>query len=132
MSASNKGCAYFDDDYIVDESIDNYFESVIRKEAGEPISTEYENIDWDDELGYTRDMKGESYEDIDMSYRRIEQVQEYYDDRIESIDDVVYMVEQVDWTKYGVSQKDGEVQALRFIKDNSVLRFPDDHIIENK
>ena len=69
---------YFDDDYIVDESIDNY------------------------------------------------------GDRIELMDDVVYMVEQGDWTKHGVSQKDREVEALRFIKDNSVLRFPDDHIIKNK
>lgn len=124
---------YFDDDVVIDDSIDDYFESVIRnKETGEPISTEYEDIDWDDELGYTRNMGGEPYEDIVYRRNKIEQAQEYYDDRIESIDDVVYMVEQVDWTKYGVSQKDGEVQALRFIKDNSVLRFPDDHIIENK
>lgn len=124
---------YFDDAVVVDDSIEDYIESVIRnKETGERIATQYADIDWDDELNYTRSIGRDYYEEIAFMEKEIKQVQEYYDDRIESIDDVVYMVEQVDWTKYGVSQKDGEVQALKYINKYSVFRFPEDHIIEDK
>lgn len=121
----------FEYDTEVHESLDTYFDERIKeKETGEPskIANEYAKIDWNDELDYTGDLRNDSQDDIAYSEETIEKVQEYYDGRVAAVDDVIYSVEQVDWTKHGKTQKEGEIEALNYIRDNGVLRFPEDFV----
>mgnify|MGYP001075635259 CR=1 FL=1 len=55
-----------------------------------------------------------------------EKVEDYYYDRLDFTDEAIYMVEQVDWTKYGVSQREGEIEALEYMYENDLTIRPAD------
>lgn len=65
----------------------------------------------------------EAYND---TLREAEKVKDYYYDRLDFTDEAIYMVEQVDWTKYGKTQREGEIEALEYMYDNDLTIRPND------
>lgn len=123
-----------------DEKIDKYFESVIENKKGSHIDLDETNYDWVDEVEESR--AGGSYDDFSMyqndfnkgggqyadwtdaSHEAYEddldkahKVNEFFTERKKAINDMVKEVESVDWTPYYDSQSEGEIEALKHLRN---------------
>ena len=119
---------------------EKYFDAVIRKHSGENVDLKKYDFDWVEEVEDNQD----SYMSLTNAYSRTAIEPEYgwdsssdeayYDDlskaedtnkffegRKEFIHDMVKKVQKVDWTQYGMNQKEGEIEALKFLKDGDLM-----------
>ena len=122
------------------EQAEKYFDAVIRKHAGEDVDLNKYDFDWVEEVEDNQD----SYMSLTNAYNptaiepeygwdsnsdeayssdlmKAEEVNDFFEGRKEFIHDMVKKVQKVDWTQYGISQKEGEIEALRFFKDGDLM-----------
>lgn len=119
------------------DKVIEYFNASVRKNAGEDVDLAKYDYDWTNEV----EKNAEDYTTIDYgSYEntsgpdetfseeryeealsQAEEVNEYYEAKKAQIDDAVYTVKQVDWTKHGYTQKEGEKQALEDLMENGLF-----------
>lgn len=119
---------------------EKYFDAVIRKHSGENVDLNKYDLDWVEEVKDNQD----SYMSLTNAYSRTaiepeygwdsssddayhddlskaEDTNEFFEGRKEFIHDMVKKVQKVDWTQYGMNQKEGEIEALKFLKDGDLM-----------
>lgn len=119
---------------------EKYFDAVIRKHSGENVDLNKYDFDWVEEVEDNQD----SYMSLTNAYSRTaiepeygwdsssdeayyddlskaEDTNEFFEGRKEFIHDMVKKVQKVDWTQYGMNQKEGEIEALKFLKDGDLM-----------
>lgn len=119
---------------------EKYFDAVIRKHSGKNVDLNKYDFDWVEEVEDNQD----SYMSLTNAYsrtaiepdygwdsssddayhddlRKAEDTNEFFEGRKEFIHDMVEKVQKVDWTQYGMNQKEGEIGALEFLKDGDLM-----------
>lgn len=112
-----------------DELLIKYISERIKAHAGEDNKLEFieKNMDWVEKVEENEDSYGDpgsldfAEEDYQEDLSRAEEVNEYIESRKEQIDYVFKKVQEVDWTKYGMTQKQGEIKALRVIDEGESI-----------
>lgn len=114
------------------DELEGYFAARIQQHEGGEVNLDIYNHDWVKELesnsndeeystnlkyGYDED-KAERYND-DMIVA--EEANVVYEERKKQIDKLFDTVKEVDWTKYGKSQRDGEVDALYYVLEGDTI-----------
>ena len=136
------GSEYAPDTSEVDpvNQAEKYFDAVIRKHSGENVDLKKYDFDWVEEVEDNQD----SYMSLTNAYSRTaiepeygwdsssddayyddlskaEDTNEFFEGRKEFIHDMVKKVQKIDWTQYGMNQKEGEIEALKFLKDGDLM-----------
>ena len=113
-----------------------YFDDKIKAHSGEEVDLKkYDSKDWADEIeenkedmfssnqygGSAGNWSSSSEEVYNDSLRAAEETNAFYEGRRETVNEIFESVKSVDWTKGGVSQKQGELDALRELRRQDVL-----------
>lgn len=119
------------------DKVIEYFNASVRKNAGEEVDLADYDYDWSNEVEQNADdyttidygnygntsgpNESFSEERYDDALSQAEKVNEYYESKKTQVDDAVYTVKQVDWTKHGYTQEEGEKQALEDLMENGLF-----------
>ena len=119
------------------DKVIEYFKASVRKNAGKDVDLADYDYDWTNEVEQNSDEyttidyggygntsgPNESFseERYNEALSQAEEVNEYYEAKKAQIDDAVYTVKQVDWTKHGYTQEEGEKQALEDLMENGLF-----------
>lgn len=137
-SFQHDDCSPETSDYSLDTVVENYFDAVIDKHSGFDVDLAKYEHDWEEELddnmdayeydedpydyewggGQRAGWTEESQEDFDYDMRKAEENNANFEDYKDFIHNAVKEVQQIDWTQYGISQKDGEIEALTRLRDS--------------
>lgn len=121
---------------------EKYFQARIKKHSGEDINLDKYDFDWVDEVEDNKDayrdssryyhhptMGGGQYDEWSSNsedsfsddIRIAEGTNEFFEGRKEYIEAMVKKVQMVDWSEYGMTQKEGEIEALNYLSDSDLL-----------
>lgn len=114
------------------DELEGYFEARIRQHEGNEVNLDIYNHDWVSELEsnsndeeYSTNLKygydEEKAERYNSDMIIAEEANTVYEERKKQIDKLFDTVREVDWTKYGKSQKDGEVDALYYVLEGNTI-----------
>lgn len=138
ISYSAEDCSPETSDHSLDSVVENYFLAVVENHpCDEADLSKYEH-DWVEELednkdAYERDddyydyengggqqagWTEESQEDFDADMDKAEENNDNFEDYKIFINQVVEEAKSIDWTKYGKSQVDGEIEAIDKIRNS--------------
>lgn len=124
-----------------DTQLNEYFQARIKKHEGKKVDLDEFDFDWvkevennrdaylDEEEYYNPTMGGRQYEEWSSNSENVfhddirvaEETNKFFEGKKEYIESMVEKVQTIDWTEYGMTQKEGEIEALNYLWDSDLL-----------
>ena len=100
--------------------LEDYFEEKMDGIKGSEFIGDKFKHSWTQEV-LRKYSHGDSKINLEKDIKSAREVNEYYERKLELIDDIFEEMTKVDWTRFGKKQSDGEIYALEYIYNSGIL-----------
>lgn len=105
--------------------LEKYFEAIIDYHSGEKVNLADYDYDWVNEIEEIKKQSNDwdevNQEKYEKNLIKAQKMNQFYNERKKFIREVVKKAENINWAEYGISQRKGEMNALKYVYESDVI-----------